>query len=295
MELLDLHRQFRRYLSIEEGLGIRTVKGMGSAFGTFLKRAKITELNQIDEGLLREFFYDGKEKHNWSQNHYANNHKYLKRFLGWCLKTELVKTNAILEIKIPKAPKTLPRPLSEEAAKKVLFASFDFPWRYAFEQTRNYTIISMLFFTGLRMGELLNLQVTDINIREQSLLVRHGKGDKDRMVPLHYKLIRVLERYFRERKNTQKRSEWLFTGIGSDKQLLAKDLYRMCKKIAKHSGVIFTPHQLRHTFGTTCIEQGMGVVQLKEIMGHSNIASTMIYLKVSTKNLRESLNKLELF
>lgn len=295
MEPLELHRQFRRHLSLEEGLSHRTVKSMESSFKTFLTRTGVSKLEEIDEGCLREFFYKGREYHHWSQSHYINNHKYLKRFFQWAVDRGYRKDNPILSIKRPKLAQSLPRPLKIEDAKKILYVSYDYPWRYEFEQIRNHAIFHVLLFTGLRMNELLNLQVMDINLGEQKILVRKGKGSKDRFIPIHFKLLRTLERYLKERRTLQKLSPWVFTATKSDNPLSPKDIYRVCKKITKHSGVIFTPHQLRHTFASNCIEEGLGIVPLKEMMGHSSLASTMIYVKLSTKSLLESVNRLELF
>ena len=87
----------------------------------------------------------------------------------------------------------------------------------------------------------------------------------------------------------------MFVGAQSNFPLQYRDVAKICRKISAKSGVGFTPHCLRHTFGSVAVEQGIGVVQLKEIMGHSDIASTMIYMSMSSKNLQESLNRVELF
>jgi site-specific recombinase XerD len=139
------------------------------------------------------------------------------------------------------------------------------------------------------------LQLTDINLTDGVLLVREGKGGKDRYVPIHHKLVYILKRYLVERKRMNKQSPYLFVGAKSDLPLNYKDVNKLCRKISRATGVKFTPHCLRHTFGSVAIEQDMGLVQLKEIMGHSNISSTMIYLKMSPQGLKDSLNRLELF
>ncbi|MFA6024725.1 MAG: tyrosine-type recombinase/integrase [Candidatus Gracilibacteria bacterium] len=291
-DLANLHREFRRFCSLEEGLAGRTVKAMEMSFGTFLRRTGLKELNEVSEATLREFFYEGREKYQWSQSHYSNNHKYLKRFMGWCVQRGLRKDNPLEVIKRPKAAQPLPRRLTGEDARKILYGSFTLPWRYEFEQTRNHAIISTFLFTGLRMSELLNLELTDVDLKNRSILVRHGKGNKDRWVPIHYKLVRTLSQYSKTRLKAT--TPWFFPGKQGGK-LTPKNLSKICKRIGQHTGVRFTCHQLRHTFGSVSVEQGLGIVQLKEIMGHSNLASTMIYLKMSAKSLEEGVNRLELF
>lgn len=291
-DLPKLHREFRRFCAVEEGLAVRTVKAMQMSFGTFLRRTGLKELNEVNEVALREFFYEGRERYQWSPSHYANNHKYLKRFMGWCVQRGLRKDNPLEVIKRPKAAQALPRRLTEEEGQKILYGSFTLPWRYEFEQTRNHAIISTFLFTGLRMSELLNLDLTDVDLKDRSILVRHGKGNKDRRIPIHYKLARTLSQYLKTRLKSDAR--WFFPGKQGGR-LTAKNLSKICQRIGQHTGVHFTCHQLRHTFGSVSVEQGLNIVQLKEIMGHSNLASTMIYLKMSAKSLEEGVNRLELF
>lgn len=294
-ELFNLHQRFSRYCSIELGDTKSTVHSRSSSFKTFLKRTGITAPSELTEDKCRTFFYDGAEIHHWSDYHYINNLKYLNKFFNWCVQQKYLKKNPLAGMPRPKMPKALPRRLSEEDGRKVLNASYGYNWRYDFEQTRNHAMISTLLFSGLRLSELLNLQMTDVDLVEKTILVRHGKGDKDRQVPIHYQLHRTLVRYERERKTMGKKSEWFFTGVHSDKKLTPKDLSKICRKIGAYAGVRFTPHQLRHTFASRCIDEGFNVVQLKEVLGHSSLSSTMIYLKVAPKSLRESINRLELF
>ena len=206
-----------------------------------------------------------------------------------------IRRNPIIDIKKPRKPQTLPRRLTYEQAQRILYASFNHDWRYVFERSRNHAIIAVFLFTGLRAQELLDLQVIDINLETGVLLVREGKGGKDRYVPIHHKLAYILKRYLAEKKRMNKQSPYLFVGAKSDLPLSYKDINKICHKISRATGVKFTPHCLRHTFGSVAIEQEMGLMQLKEIMGHSNIMSTMIYLKMSPKGLKDSLNRLELF
>jgi site-specific recombinase XerD len=294
MNILELHQRFLRHCAIEENLSLTTVQAMKSALKTFLKRTVAENLADVSVDLLRSFFWEGKEKYQWSTWHYSNNHKYLKKFLNWCVEQGHIKENPVLQIKKPKHPQHLPRRLTYAEAQKALCASFNCKWHYRFERTRNYALIATLLYAGLRANELLNLGVMDMNLEAGNLVVRHGKGGKDRYVPIHYKLTYILKRYFEDRQSAGKKSAYLFTGAKSDKPLNYKGLRQICRKISMESGVQFTPHCLRHTFASIAIEQGVGVVQIKEILGHSNIASTMIYTQMSTEGLKQGLNKVEM-
>lgn len=295
MNILDLHKRFRRYCTFEEQLRPRTIKAMKASTMTFLKRTGIENLNEFNIGILREFFYEGMEKYEWSYWTFINYHKYLKKFLNWCVKNGYISSNPILEITKPRKPQSLPRRLSYENAQKLPLETFNYEWRYEFERSRNYALMAMLLYSGLRCSELTNLMLMDVNLEIGNMLIRSGKGNKDRNVPIHHKLKYALKRYLSERRRLAKRSEYLFTGVQSNKPMGYKDVLRVCQKISKASGIYFTPHCLRHTFGSVAVEQGVGLAQLQAIMGHSNITSTMIYVKMSSKGLKESLDKLELF
>ena len=295
MNILELHPKFRRECALGEGLSHKTIQGLKSSIMVFMKRTGAENLKDITEDLLREFFYEGQEVYQWSHSSIVNYKNNLKKFLDWCINQGYIKKNPISGIKTPKKPKSLPRRLTYDAAQRILQVTLNYEWRYEFEHSRNYAIIAAFLYTGLRANELLNLQLIDVNLAAGNILVRNGKGAKDRNLPIHFKLKYILKHYLADRKRLGKNSEYLFTSVRSDLPLSYKNLYIICKKISIEAGIKFTAHCLRHTFGSVAVEQGMGLVQLKEIMGHSDVSSTMIYMKMSSKGLHESLNKLELF
>ena len=294
-ELLALHRRFRRYCAVEEGLRPRTVDMMGCCMGTFARRTGVRGVGEITSAVLQDFFYEGSERRHWSYWHYANHHKYLRKFLDWCVARGHLKSNPISAVGLPRKPQALPRRLSHAQAQAILYASFNHPWRYAFERHRNHAMVATLLYTGLRAAELLALQLVDVDLEAGALLVRAGKGGKDRYVPVHRKLRYILKRYLAERGRVGRTVPQLFVSSTRDRPASYKTLGSVCRTLSEATGVKFTPHCLRHTFGSVAIEQRMGLVQLKEIMGHSSITSTMVYLRMSPEGLRDSLDRIELF
>lgn len=291
----DLHRRFLRQCAVEEGLRPRTIALMASCMRTFLSRTSLTTLSQITHPALQDFFYEGKQKHLWSYWHYMNHLKSMRKFLDWCVSLGHMTGNPARKLGAPKKPQALPRRLSFAEAQRVLYASFNHPWRYAFERHRNHALIATLLYTGLRVAELLALQLIDVDLESGTLLVRAGKGGKDRYVPIHQKLHYILKRYQTERERLGKTTPYLFTSALKDAPLRYKGAARCCRTLSKATGIKFTPHCLRHTFGSVAIEQQMGLTQLQQIMGHSNIQSTMLYLSMSPKGLKDSLNRIDLF
>ena len=295
MDIMTLHRQFRRYCSLEEGLRPRTVAMFESCMKTFVTRTGITEATQLTLDVVQGFFYEGRERYQWSYWHYANHHKYLGKFMGWCVARGHLRENPIRKIRRPKKPGRLPRRLSHSQAVKLLHGSLVAEARYAFERVRNHAIVATLLYTGLRASELVGLTLLDLSLADGHLLVRGGKGGKDRFVPVHTKLRYILQRYLAERERLGRSSGSLFTSYGKDQGLSYRALGRVCRKLSRQTGIRFTAHCLRHTFGSVAIEEGMGLVQLKEIMGHQSVQSTMLYLQLSPRRLAQSVESLELF
>lgn len=245
---------------------------------------------------IRKFFDIGVNERQWKAATYYNRHKHLKRFLGWCIKEgHLNGENPLDAIKKPKKDKPLPRRLTEEQGQKIIHTTLSMPWRYHFEAERNYAMIGVLLYTGIRSRELLGLRVSDVNIRAGKIFIEKGKGGKDRYVPIHRKLDRILLRFLEARSSLGKQSAYLFTAVQSETPLGYKNLNKICQRISKAVGFKFTPHQLRHTFASACVDQNMNLPQLQQILGHGSIHSTMIYLHVSTKATAEAMEKIDLF
>jgi len=155
--------------------------------------------------------------------------------------------------------------------------------------------MAVLLYTGLRASELLNLKVSDISFQSGKILVEEGKGGKDRVIPVYRKLERILRRYMDARARLDKTSMYLFTGVRSEKRLNYKNLQIICKRISQEIKIQFTPHQLRHTFASVCVEKEMPLPQLQQVMGHSDIKTTMIYVSVTQKATMDAFSKIDLF
>lgn len=156
---------------------------------------------------------------------------------------------------------------------------------------RNEAILATFLFTGMRLSELLHLGSDHVNLDTHEILIKKGKNSKDRIVPIHPRLLGILKTYSQKRKGGAK---WFFTGLASEKRLYPKNIYAICKTVSKVAKVKFTPHMLRHTFGRLAVENDFSLYKIKEIMGHADISTTQIYLSVSKENIKETFRKVEL-
>lgn len=168
------------------------------------------------------------------------------------------------------------------------------PWRYKLERSRNTAIIGTFIFTGLRLQELQKLRCDHVNVKTKTVLVVEGKGQKDRLVPIHPSLLPLLRTYLREKEEMGSRSEWIFSSVLSPAQLTKKNIRTVCQKVSKAAGIYFTPHMLRHTFARLSIEADLNIYKLKEIMGHEKISTTQGYLSISTESIRKAFEDIQL-
>lgn len=295
MYLDDLTTRFCRYCAVEEGLAVTTVHGFKGTLKLVAKRTGVKTLDELTLDVLREFLYECKEKYQCGYSSISNHMKYLKKFFQWCIEKGYCRENPVLQMKMPKKPKSLPRVLTKEEARQILCIAFSYDWFYTFERQRNYAIIATLLFTGIRADELLNLRMEDVNLNSERFFIREGKGKKQRYVPMHRRLKNILSNYLDERKRLKKRSEFFFVGAQSDLQLGYKYLAQVCNRISIEARIKFTPHVLRHTAATEMLNEGIDIYKVSKILGHSDIKTTTIYLHTATGNLQKSLNAVDLY
>lgn len=176
----------------------------------------------------------------------------------------------------PKREKVLPNVLSKEEVKLILEAHGNI---------KHKAMLSLIYSCGLRRSELLNLRITDIDSKRGLVIIRKGKGKKDRITPLSPKILDLLRDYFK----AYKPKEWLFegqSGVGKyDERSLALVLKQALVK--SHINKPVSLHWLRHSFATHLLENGTDLRYIQEILGHSSSKTTEIYTHVSNKSIQK--------
>ena len=184
-----------------------------------------------------------------------------------------------------KFPKRLPIVLSEREVKLLIKTP---------RLLKHRLVIAMLYGCGLRRFELLNVKLQDIDFDRKVLHVREGKGRKDRYVPLGHHLARGLKTYIR----AEHPYIWLFNGKDNTGQLQRfseTGVQWIIKEAAKSSGIKkhVTSHVLRHTYATHLLEMGLDIMTLKELLGHSDITTTMMYLHIAQLDKGKAFNPMD--
>ena len=179
----------------------------------------------------------------------------------------------------PKKDKKLPSVLTKEEVKQIIEKA---------DTNKSKLIISFLYATGLRVSELVNLKVQDINLDNKMGMVKLGKGNKDRMFILSEKIISDLKAYMDKHSNYQ----FVFS---KDKPLTTRNIQKIVKTVTKKAGINkkVTPHTFRHSFATHLLEAGTDIRYIQELLGHSNLNTTQIYTHVSTEELKKIKSPLD--
>ena len=291
MNISDLQPQFKRYAIHEKGITPKVEKSIGFTIEHLVDFIGTENIKKIDTETIREFLHHKREVRGWSPKTFRNQWQNMKCFFNWCVKKRYITENPADGIEKPKLPKRLPRCLTRDEAAKIIYHTAWHNWRHDMERYRNEAILCTFIMSGLRLSELLNLQVQDVNMETGEIFVRQGKGKKDCFIPIHPKLLGILRKYFSYRQKHGYPSKWFYTGVKSGNRLSDKAIQNVCEKISVESGIKFTPHMLRHTFARLSVDEDLNIYKLKELMGHADISTTQIYMSVSREGNRDSFNK----
>ena len=295
LNLTSLRREFRAYALGERGLKPRTTDDILAVLRRLCNFASSQDSSVLATPLIKAFLQHGRLELGWSAKTFRLYRQYLKTYCDWCVGSDYLDTNPVEPIEKPRLPHRHPRCLSSDEAQKVLFRAGSAHAGSELLRTRREAIIATFLMTGIRRAELLNLQCRDLDFKTATLIVRSGKGNKDRTVPLYPRLIPILIRYLEQKRVNGKESPWLFSSSKSDKPLTAKNLYAILKQVVEASGIKFTPHMLRHTFGRELVEADFNIYKLKELMGHSNVTTTQAYVALSPQSIKRSFEKTEIY
>jgi integrase/recombinase XerD len=194
----------------------------------------------------------------------------------------LGQPDMVSRILFAKKPKKLPVVLSPEEAMRLLNTP---------KRVRDRTLLDVCYTCGLRVSELVGLQVADIDSKRMVLRIC-GKGQKERLVPISQRLLKVLRAYWR----TCRPTTWLFPGvIDPAKRLTENTVRQLCEQSAERAGLNkrVTPHTLRHSFATHLLEAGVDLLTVQALLGHNHLRTTAIYLHVSLRHLQKVPQLLE--
>ena len=211
----------------------------------------------------------------------------IRSFMNYLLREGLIKSNPASGIKTPKAPKRLPNVLDVDQINQLLNIRETSP-----TSLRDKAILELLYSSGLRLSELVNLNPIDLNLKDKSLMVT-GKGGKTRLVPIGQKAIEAVNQWLDVRSKLAKTDEEaLFVGtkgVRLGQRAVQARITHWGKKNGIQQGVY--PHLLRHSFATHLLEASGDLRAVQELLGHKDISSTQIYTHLDFQHLAETYDK----
>jgi len=209
----------------------------------------------------------------------------VRAFCGFLVREELVDESPMRGVEIPRVPATMPEVLSVGEIQRLLRAARNGSW-YG---TRNHALLCMFLDTGLRLSELIALDLSDVDVARAVIRVRNGKGSKERCVYAGQTLARALRQWIEVRPYAQADAALFLTRTG--KRLDKRNVARIVERVTQRAGIggkRVHPHLLRHTYATHFIMNGGDPFSLQRILGHSDIKTTMIYVNLAGVGLREA-------
>lgn len=209
----------------------------------------------------------------------------LKEFYKFLNMEGYTKENPTLYLTMPKQSRHLPDVLTEEETLKILDINLNDKYSY-----RDKAMLELIYSSGLRVSELLNLKVHDVNIKEATLKVM-GKGSKERLLPLGDYALLYLTKYLNDYRIDFKNSneiDYLFLNSRGSK-LSRQSVFKLIKEQAEIKGIKkeVSPHTLRHSYATHLLKHGADLRSIQELLGHSSISTTQIYTHIIDEQLKE--------
>ncbi|MDB4049837.1 tyrosine-type recombinase/integrase [Flavobacteriaceae bacterium] len=280
---------FFDYLSKEKNFSKNTVVAYKNDLETFklfcLDQYEISDISIVTYPIIRDWIIDLSEK-NLSPLTINRKISSLSKYYDFLLKTQVNKVSPLKNHKRLKVQKKLIIPFSEDEVFKVVDV-----FSKDFEGKRNLLIVDTLYSTGIRRDELINIKLNNVFLNEDLIKVL-GKRNKERLVPVLIGLKKRIKDYLSFRKEINSSSSNLFI-TKRGKSIGPSLVYRVVKKyFSKVSTKVKTsPHVLRHSFATHMLNNGADINSIKEIMGHSSLASTQIYTKIKLPKIINDYKK----
>lgn len=292
MTLTEARKKFLRHYGSAISLSHHTLRAYCSDLNDTQKYFGFRQkLGTVEKDQLRQYIRHLREHRGFKETTIKRRLASLKLLFKWAIREGFIETNPFdsLNERI-RLPKRLPRAL-DRGDQATLRKAVAINTRIdAFEMIRDKTAIHLLLDTGIRVGELVAIELSDLSLTNGCLVI-NGKGNRQRLVYLLQKpLYRKIEQYLTWRSSVSPCTEKLFINSNGN-AILPPNIRVALRDIAKTAGVSkhVTPHMLRHTCATQWLEAGLDIRYVQKLLGHQSISTTEIYTHVSDQGLREAL------
>lgn len=299
MLLLDAIKNFRFHCEYEKNLNLKTLRAYAIDIEQFSAEFTNYKVKDIDKFSLKNYVeklytYDYKVKT------MKRKLAVLKAFFNYLEFDELIENNPFRKLRLSlKEPQTLPKVLDLREIKLILKYLYTLKKEHKFQESCSYKLlvrdivtIEILFSTGVRVSELANLKLNEINLKTGVIKI-YGKGSKERMIQIcDSEVLALIKEYVKLFFDPKENTNQYFLLNRLNKRFSEQSIRLMVQKHYENinSTKRVTPHMFRHSFATLLLEEGVDIRYIQNMLGHASISTTQIYTKVNTKHQRKILN-----
>ena len=285
MNLHDAIEDFLRYLLIDKNYSNNTIDSYKEdliKFRDFFKNKSISDIDIDDLKKYVKYLNDL----NLNELSISRSISCIKSFYKYLNIEKIIDNNPSDTLYLPKVRKKLPNTLSEEEVDKLLDINLTDCFSY-----RNKAMLEVLYATGLRVSELVNLKMENIDF-ESDIIRTFGKGNKERVIPIGEYARYYLDLYLKDYRNQMLKhgnNEYVFLN-NHGKNMTRQGFFKIIKVIASEKGINkeISPHILRHSFASHLLKHGADLRTIQELLGHSNVSTTQIYTHISNEESKEN-------
>jgi len=270
MKKQEILEKFSKQIRIEN-YSEQTIKNYLSALNLFLEYIQNLNIKEVTDKDIQDYLYYCKSKKKYSYS----SMKQVIAAISYLYKKVFNKPIPdALKVKFRK-PNTLPNVLSQKEISKILSVTTNL---------KHKTILLLIYSAGLRLGELLNLKISDIDSQSMKIHIRQGKGKKDRYIMLSENVLNILREYYK----MYKPEEFIIEGQNGGKYS-PKSVQSVFKRALLKAGIKkkATVHTLRHSFATHLLDDGTDIRYIQELLGHKRLETTQIYTHVSSYSINK--------
>ncbi|MFO8192011.1 MAG: site-specific tyrosine recombinase XerD [Bacillota bacterium] len=285
-------QSYTNYLAVEKGLARNTLESYNRDIRkmiAFLKKKGVTNPEAVNQDMLVEFISELKNN-GQATSSISRCIASVRSFFNFLLQEGVIPKNAAWKLESPRIERKLPRILTTDEVNKLL----DQPSTGKHKELRDKAMLELLYASGIRVSELVSLDINDFDPRVGYLRCR-GKGMKERIVPVGSMAVNYVNEYLRKTRTRMIRtnSETALFVNQHGRRMTRQGFWKILKKYAQKANIKgeITPHTLRHSFATHLLENGADLRSVQEMLGHSDISTTQIYTQVTRRKIREVYDK----
>ncbi len=288
---------FLHYAAVERGMSGNTVAAYRNDLTGFITyfaedsgEARLNDWRSVTPGHVNDLLSDMDDR-GYSASTRSRKIAALRSFMKFLVEERVLDESPASHIRTPRAGRPVPDVLTADDVEALLqtAASGETP-----EDRRDHVMIELMYAAGLRVTELVSLDIGDVNLRSETVRTV-GKGSKERVVPLHDFAVEAVERYLHEvRPHLARRARTDAIFLGRRGRRLSRQAFWLrLRQVAAKAGITahITPHTLRHSFATHLLQGGASLRHVQELLGHSSISTTQIYTHLTSEHVRTEYDK----